>query len=148
MWREHATLSQELLPSIGHGRISIKPNVTELCGDHVRFEDGSDAPLDAIIYATGYKTTFPFLATELFDPEREAGHLYRRMIPPAHLGLIFAGLVQPVGPIKMPSRPAQEAEIAQHIARQKKTYLGSARYVLEVDYAIYSKQMLKDIKGT
>lgn len=166
MWREHATLSQELLPAIGHGRISIKPNVAELCGDSVRFEDGSNASLDAIIYATGYKTTFPFLAPEIFDPEHEAGALYRRMIPPAHPGLIFAGLVQPVGPtiplverqgkwiaallsgtMKRPDKKSQEAEIAQHIARQKKTYLGSARYALEVDYAIYSKQMLEDIKG-
>ncbi|MGH1331398.1 MAG: flavin-containing monooxygenase [Paracoccaceae bacterium] len=166
MWREHATLSQDLLPAIGHGRISIKPNVAELCGDTVRFEDGSEAPLDAIIYATGYKTTFPFLAPYLFDPKHEAAWLYRRMIPPAHPGLIFAGLVQPVGPtiplverqgkwiaallsgkITLPSRPAQEAEIKEHIARQKKTYLGSARYTLEVDYAIYSKQMLNDVKG-
>jgi dimethylaniline monooxygenase (N-oxide forming) len=37
MWREHATLSQELLPYIGHGWISIKPNVTALEGDSHRF---------------------------------------------------------------------------------------------------------------
>ena len=37
MWREHATLSQELLPAIGHGRISVKPNIARLDGDAVAF---------------------------------------------------------------------------------------------------------------
>lgn len=49
MWREHATLSQDLLPNIGHGYISVKPNV---------------ADVDVIIYATGYtgyNVCFPML---------------------------------------------------------------------------------------
>lgn len=60
IWREHATISQELLPYLGHGWIMIKPNIRELCGKEVVFEDGSTRAIDAIIYATGYKTTFPF----------------------------------------------------------------------------------------
>ena len=51
MWREHATLSQELLPYVGHGYISIKPNVAELLGDRARFVDGTEERFDAIIYA-------------------------------------------------------------------------------------------------
>ena len=43
----------------------------------VAFDDGSTAPVDAIIYATGYRTSFPFLARELFgsEPERAGGAL-------------------------------------------------------------------------
>jgi len=164
MWREHATLSQELLPYIGHGYISVKPNVKELRGESVAFADGTEEPLDAIIYATGYRITFPFLDRETFDPDREAGLLYRRMIPPAHPGLIFAGLVQPIGPtiplvetqgkwiaallsgrIALPDRAAMQAEIAEHRERQRRTYLGSDRYVLEVDYGLYTKQMKRDM---
>lgn len=164
MWREHATLSQELLPYIGHGYIDIKPNVATLAGDHVVFVDGTRAPYDAIIYATGYKTTFPFLDRSVFDPDAQAGHLYRRMIVPDHPGLIHAGLVQPVGPtiplvetqgkwiaaamsgrMTLPDKAGMLAEIASHRAYQRKTYLDAPRYVLEVDYGLYTRQMQADM---
>lgn len=166
MWREHATLSQELLPYVGHGYISIKPNVRELMGDTVGFTDGSNEQVDAIIYATGYNTTFPFLGREVFDPAQDAGRLYRRMVSLKYPGLIFAGLVQPVGPtiplveiqgkwiadllagrISLPDQSAQNAEVAAHTASQKETYLDSSRYVLEVDYRTYAGQMNQDLRS-
>lgn len=164
MWREHATLSQELLPYIGHGWITVRPNVKELRGESVAFEDGNEDAVDAIIYATGYKTTFPFLAPDVFDPETQVGNLYRRMVSPDQPGLIFAGLVQPVGPtiplvetqgkwiaallsgkMALPDSETRLREIAEHRDRQRKTYLDSPRYTLEVDFALYSKQMKTDI---
>ena len=45
---------RDLLNLIGHGKIHIKPNVSELAGSVVRFEDGSEEPVDVILYATGY----------------------------------------------------------------------------------------------
>lgn len=164
MWREHATLSQELLPYIGHGYIGVKPNIAELRGGKVAFEDGTEEPIDAIIYATGYKTTFPFLPKEVFDPEREAGELYRRIMAPGAPGLLFAGLVQPIGAtiplvetqgkwiaaalkgdMKLPDTATQRREIDAHRARQRRTYLDTARYQLEVDYGLYTKQMKADM---
>lgn len=95
MWREHATLSQELLPFIGHGWITVKPQISVLDGDSVAFTDGSRASL---IYATGYKAIFPFLSPSIFSVmDGDIVNLYRRISPPSHPGLFFAGLVQPVG---------------------------------------------------
>lgn len=164
MWREHATLSQELLPYIGHGYISIKPDVARLTGGGAVFADGSQEVFDAVIYATGYNIRFPFLDPAHFDPDRQAGALYRRMISLDYQGLIFAGLVQPVGPtiplvekqgawiaahlagkMALPDTAARAAEVAAHRAAQEKTYLGSARYVLEVDYKTYAAQMAGDL---
>ncbi|WP_417674313.1 flavin-containing monooxygenase [Roseibium sp.] len=166
MWREHATLSQELLPYIGHGYISVKPNVLELRGNTVAFVDGSKEELDAIIYATGYNITFPFLPTDVFDPRQEAGCLYRRMLSLRYPGLIFAGLVQPVGPtiplvelqgkwiagllsgqMSLPGPEDRKREVEAHRADQRKTYLDSDRYVLEVDYRTYAGQMKRDLQS-
>lgn len=165
MWREHATLSQDLLPYVGHGYIDVKPDVSALRGDTVAFSDGSERGYDAIIYATGYHISFPFLDRSIFDPETDARRLYRRMVPPAHPGLIFAGLVQPIGPtiplveiqgkwiaallsgtFPLPSKEGMEDEIADHLARQKRTFLDSDRYVLEVDFRRYAKQMKSDAR--
>jgi dimethylaniline monooxygenase (N-oxide forming) len=166
MWREHATLSQELLPYLGHGWISIKPNISRLNEAGLEFEDGSRANFDAIILATGYRTTFPFLDISVFDPDKDVTNLYRRMISAKHPGLIFAGLLQPVGPtiplveiqgrwlaavlsghISLPDKATQQREIVLHRKRQRETYLDSERYTLEVDFRLYSRQLKTDMKS-
>lgn len=164
IWQEHATLSQELLPYAGHGWIRFKPNVRELQGTQVTFDDGSTAPVDAIIYATGYRTRFPFIAPALFEVKDGPVSLYRRMLPPGLPGLYFVGLVQPIGPTiplveiqarwlasvlagntALPDTRTMDAEIAAHHRHQARRYLGSARYTLEVDFRQYAKQLRSDM---
>jgi dimethylaniline monooxygenase (N-oxide forming) len=165
MWKEHATLSQELLPYIGHGWIRVKPDVRELQGDRIAFVDGSTEPFDAIIYATGYKTTFPFLRPEIFEVRDNQVALYRRTLPPDRPGLFFVGLLQPIGAtiplveiqarwlaavlageVKLPERAAMEAEIARHQQALSRRYVNSARYTLEVDFKEYAAQLRGDLK--
>src|SRR5690606_5825762 len=98
IWQEHATLSQELIPYCGHGWIRVKPNIQELQGTQVLFEDGSVEPVDVSLPATGYKSTCPFLDRELFEVPDGKAELYRRIVPPSLPGLYMLGLVQPVGP--------------------------------------------------
>lgn len=164
MYREHATLSQDLLPNIGHGYIDIKPNVETLQGDLVGFSDKTEGSYDAIIYATGYDVTFPFLDIDVFDPATQSAELFRRIVVPSHPGLLHAGLVQPVGPtiplvetqgkwiaalasgrMTLPDKDGMHKEIRAHKDYQRRTYLDAPRYVLEVDYALYTKQMKADM---
>ncbi|QIS02181.1 SidA/IucD/PvdA family monooxygenase [Nocardia brasiliensis] len=59
---EHFVMNSTLLYQLGHGEIDVKPEAVELCGDHVRFADGSVEHIDAIVYATGYhQAEFPFI---------------------------------------------------------------------------------------
>jgi dimethylaniline monooxygenase (N-oxide forming) len=165
MWKEHATLSQELLPYIGHGWIKVKPDVRELQGDRIAFADGSSEPFDAVIYATGYKTSFPFLKPEVFEVRDNKVALYRRTLPPQLPGLYFVGLLQPIGAtiplveiqarwlaavlageVKLPDRTTMEAEIARHQRNLAKRYVNSARYTLEVDFKEYAAQLRRDLQ--
>lgn len=165
IWREHATLSQELLPYCGHGWIRMKPNVRELQGTQVAFDDGSVEAVDAIILATGYRTSFPFLDPALFQVTEEVPALYRRMAPPRLPGLFFLGLVQPVGPtiplvevqsrwlaallagaMQAPDANAMAREIDHHAQAVRQRYVGTARYALEVDARSYARQLLDDMR--
>ena len=165
IWREHATISQELLPCLGHGWIRMKPNIRVLRGDDIEFEDGSSKRFDAIIYATGYRATFPFLQSSVFEVKDGDVYLYRRIVDPRHAGLYFLGLVQPIGPtiplveiqarwlaavlareVALPDDRAMKNEIEQHQRALKQRYVDSARYTLEVDYRDYSKQLVRDLK--
>jgi hypothetical protein len=164
IWREHATLSQELIPYCGHGWIKVKPNISALKGSHVKFEDGSSEPVDAIIYATGYKTSFPFLDKKVFEMKDGDAALYRRILPIDRPGLYMLGLIQPVGPTiplvevqarwlasvlsgetRLPNRNEMEQEVRKHREELARQYVGSARYTLEVDGRSYSKQLFRDI---
>ena len=166
MWREHATLSQELLPYVGHGWIDIRPNVASLEGDKIAFADGAQEQFDAVIYATGYKTSFPFIAPELFAVPEGGGmvDLYRRIAPPRQPGLFFAGLVQPIGPtiplveiqarwiaavlsgkIVLPSPADMALEVRSFHQKKLQTWLNSARYTLEVDFKDYAGELTGDI---
>ena len=79
---------------------------------------------------------------------------------------MFAGLVQPVGPtiplveiqgkwiaaavagdMQLPDVTDQIREIQSHRELQRKTYLDSDRYILEMDYKIYSRQMGADMSA-
>jgi len=57
----HPILNTQLLHYLGHGDVSAKPDIAELCGDKVRFADGTMASFDTIVWATGYHPTVPFL---------------------------------------------------------------------------------------
>ena len=166
MWREHATLSQELLPYAGHGWLSFRPDVETLDGDEVVFADGRREAFDAIIYATGYKTSFPFLAPEIFSVPENGGlvDLYRRITPPTQRGLFFAGLVQPIGPtiplveiqarwiaavlsgkVALPEANDMALEVRGFYQDQLRTWLTSPRYTLEVDFKDYAAELTGDI---
>lgn len=110
---EHPTLSQDLLNLTGRGLVQFRPNIRELQGDHILFEDGRTAPADLLIYATDYKVSFPFFSKEFLHVEEQNNlELYRRVMHPEHLGLYFLVFIQPLGAI-MPLAEVQGKWLAQ-----------------------------------
>lgn len=95
-FERHAIVSSQLLYHLGHGDLTIKPNVAELCGDHVRFADGSAEAVDVIVYATGYRVSFPFLDPSLLTWSELAPELYLHAFHPRHDDLFVAGMVESV----------------------------------------------------
>jgi Flavin-binding monooxygenase-like len=92
----HPTVSSELLGRLGAGDAVAKGDVAELLGDRVRFADGTVEPIDVIIYATGYKVSFPFFDPEFLSAPDNALPLYKRMLKPGIDDLAFIGLGQPI----------------------------------------------------
>ena len=162
----HPTVSSDLLPRIGHGRITVKPNVARLEGDSVRFVDGSVEKIDRVVYCTGYKISFPFFDPELLDPSGDNRiELYRRVVHPDLAGLYFIGLIQPLGAIMpiaelqsewiadviegkvtLPSRGEMVTEIAAEQAAMRKRYVASKRHTIQVDYWPYLHQLREERK--
>ncbi|MCZ2857732.1 flavin-containing monooxygenase [Blastococcus sp. VKM Ac-2987] len=161
--REHATIGQELLQYVAYDWIRVRPDIASFDGREVRFTDGTSTTADAVVYATGYDPSFPFLPADLVA-RAESGQLYRRIAHPEAPGLYFAGLVQPVGPtiplveiqgrwiarvlteeVPLPDAETMAQEIAAHRRWVDATFVNSARYRLEVDFRTYAGQLRRDM---
>jgi hypothetical protein len=110
----HPTVSSELLLRLGSGDAVAKPNIAELQGDGVRFEDGSVEPVDAIIWATGYKITFPFFDPEFLSAPNNRLPLYKRIFVPSIDDLALIGFAQTV-PTLFPFVELQSKLVARYV---------------------------------
>jgi putative flavoprotein involved in K+ transport len=69
--------------------VELKPRATDASGRTVRFEDGSELEVDAVIWATGYRPDFSWIDFPIFD---EYGRLRHRRGVTDTPGLYFLGL--------------------------------------------------------
>jgi cation diffusion facilitator CzcD-associated flavoprotein CzcO len=95
------TLCQHFLPLVAEGRIDVRPWMTSVDGQLVRFSDGSASEFDAILFGTGFDLHLPFLAPAIRDTlglDAEHIDLHLRTFHPALPGLAFAGLWDQAGP--------------------------------------------------
>jgi dimethylaniline monooxygenase (N-oxide forming) len=150
------TMSDTILTALTHGDVVAKPNIAELMGDKVKFADGSVAEVDAIIYCTGYRVTFPFFDPDFISAPNNDLPLFRRVFKPGLDNLFFIGLLQPLGAI-MPLAEVQSYWIADYMQgkyalpdldvmkedmeRERKAlqqrYVRSERHTMQVDYEDY-----------
>ena len=163
----HPTVSSDLLPRLGHGDITVKPNIAEFPGGRtVRFEDGTEEQIDLIIYCTGYKITFPFFDEGLVAAPDNRIPLYRRVVHPELPGLYFIGLVQPLGAIMpiaerqsewvadliegkadLPGEERMREVIEREDARMAKRYVASKRHTIQVDFMPYMRAIDRERRG-
>jgi cation diffusion facilitator CzcD-associated flavoprotein CzcO len=91
----HPLVNSQILYFLRHGDITPKPDVEELCGDSVKFKDGSIEPIDVIVYATGFNITFPFIDKQYLNWKDGRPSLYMHVFHPEYDNLFVAGLIQP-----------------------------------------------------
>ena len=77
--------------TLAEGRVDRRPMFVDLDGDDVVWSDGQREPVDAIILATGYRPSLPYLRElgaldELAAPKHVGG------ISSSHAGLVYVGL--------------------------------------------------------
>jgi dimethylaniline monooxygenase (N-oxide forming) len=166
LFEAHPTVSSELLPRLGHGDITVKPNIEKFPGGRtVRFVDGTSEEIDLVVYCTGYRMTFPFFDPKVLSAPDNRLPLYRRVVSVERPGLYFIGFIQPLGPI-MPLAEAQaewiadllggratlppagemKREIAREERKQAKRFVSSKRHTVEVDFHPYLRVIRRERK--
>ena len=160
----HPTVSGEFLMRCGSGDITVKPNIAELRGDRVVFEDGSEELVDVIVYATGYRTRFPFLSDGLAPVKDNHIALYKRMVRPEIPNLWFMGLAQALptlvnfaeqqskllaawltGAYALPSPDVMAKTITADEALHQGHYYDSPRHRMQVDFDVYVRDIQREL---
>jgi len=88
-------VSPSAAAAIAARAFGTRPRVSALAGPEVVFADGSRMPADALVFATGYRISFPFLDPELCHVRDWEFPLYRRTLSPLAPGLAFVGMLEP-----------------------------------------------------
>ncbi|MGH2866915.1 MAG: NAD(P)/FAD-dependent oxidoreductase, partial [Solirubrobacteraceae bacterium] len=160
----HPTVSSELLLRLGSGDAVAKPDIDELLGDRVCFADGSVEAADVIVYATGYRISFPFFDPDFISAPGNVLPLYKRMFKPGIDDLAFIGLGQAIPTIfpfaecqaklaarwladdwAPPDRAEMEAEIRRDEERHVSHYSARQRHTMQLDYYTYEYDLRKHV---
>jgi hypothetical protein len=163
----HPIVNSQILTALGQGDIHPKPDVKEFRGRAVGFKDGTVEPIDLIIYATGYRVCFPFLAAQHSSPADGAPDFYLHLFDRTHDDLFVVGMLQPDGGV-WPLMDLQARAVARYLqalhansARLEKVralkrerpdlgggirYVPSERHRFEVEHSTYRRRLRKVIR--
>ncbi|WP_423057808.1 flavin-containing monooxygenase [Brevibacterium linens] len=163
--QSHPVQSDAIRDRLKAGAVTVRPGIERLERDRVVFTDGTSAPADLIVWATGYRVSFPFLSSDVVDVENNDLPLWKRCVHPDRPGLFFVGLLQPVGAVmplseaqsklvakiltgdcELPSRRDMVRQMARDDRRNKKQFYDSPRHTMEVDFDHYLWEIDREMK--
>uniref|UniRef100_A0A3Q0S8P1 Flavin-containing monooxygenase n=1 Tax=Amphilophus citrinellus TaxID=61819 RepID=A0A3Q0S8P1_AMPCI len=163
LFSQHPTVNDDLPNRILSGTVQVKPNIRRFRGSTVEFDDGSVVEdVDLVVFATGYRFSFPFLASQVVSVSNNKASLYKYVFPPEleRSTLAIIGLVQPLGAImpisEMQARWAtrvfkgciklppvagmlKDTQCKQEAMAQR--YVTSQRHTIQVDYINYMDEI-------
>jgi cation diffusion facilitator CzcD-associated flavoprotein CzcO len=134
-----------VLLHLGQGDAKVRTPVKSFEGSTVIFEDGKRDEADIVIFATGYKITFPFLddlAPLNWQSQFGAPRLYMNMFPQEDNCLFVAGLLEGAG-VGWPGRALQTDLIATYLKAKKEKPSAAQEFRREIE-RYYAKPASKD----
>jgi hypothetical protein len=91
----HPIINSQMLYYVGHGKIHPRPDIERFDGRMVRFTDGTQEEFDVVVYATGFRLSFPFIDSEHLNSRDGWPRLFLNVFHPRHERLFVAGMIQP-----------------------------------------------------
>jgi cation diffusion facilitator CzcD-associated flavoprotein CzcO len=160
---KHPTVNSSILEGLRHGRLVARRGIERFDGRIVHFTDGTQEAFDAIIMATGFRASFPFLSEGVADWDMaQTPPLYLKMMHPTIPSLFFIGHFQPIGCIWQLAdyqariaalqisgrleRPSDiGARIRHEVAHPYRRFDASPRHAIEVDYHAFRRDLMGEL---
>ena len=161
-------MNSEILPAIRRGEIRPKPDLVELRGREAAFKDAAAEPIDLVVFATGYRVTFPFLEARDLNSRDGRPNFHLHTFHPTYDDLFILGNLQPDSGV-WPLMELQARAIAGYVRsvgtqasgvrelRERKRgpwpdlsgglrYVPSERHRYEVEHASFAPRMRSVIR--
>lgn len=165
VFEAHVSVSDTFPTLVASGDIEIRPGIRELDGDSVVFEDGRREQIDIIVWATGYKVSFPFFDPSFIAAPGNRLPLFKRVLKPGIPNLFFIALAQPSitlfaladrqakwiaaylsGDYALPDAEEQARTILADEKRHMARYYASARHTMQLDQDIYFAELDSELR--
>ncbi|CAL8254746.1 unnamed protein product [Merluccius merluccius] len=159
--------NDELPLKILSGSVVIKPNIKEIRGSSIVFDDETVLDkVDIIVFSTGYNYDFPFLPENAMYKTGHRVGLYKHIFPPTleHPTLAVVGFIHALGAImpqaemqarwvslvfkgkkKLPSTNAMIKSVEKDTKVIQKSFIVSKRTPLQVDFVDYMDDLAGEI---
>lgn len=163
-FEQHPTLNSRILDALRHGIVQLRPGIERFDGACVYFTGEQAEDFDTVIWATGFRPSFPFLDASVIDWDTaQRPPLYLKMMHARIPNLFFIGLFQPIGCIwrladyqariaalQITGKLARPDDIAARVAAEMNTphwnFEESARHALEVDAIDFRRELFDELK--
>ena len=161
----HPSVSGEFLTRVGCGDILPRGALDRFESDKAIFADGTEETIEAIIWATGYRVSFPFLDDPQLAPKDNRLPLFKRMVKPGYDNLFFLGLAQPLptlvnfaeqqsklvaaamqGDYVFPGADAMQQVIKADERLHMGHFYEAARHTMQVDFNAYCNDLIKEVE--
>jgi cation diffusion facilitator CzcD-associated flavoprotein CzcO len=152
----HPIMNTQVLHHLGHGDLAYRPDIERFAGKRVHFTDGSSEEIDLIVFATGYRVTYPYLDRSHFDWVSKYPDLYLSSLHRKYDNVCCLGLHQTDGGaydfftlqadmmcnfiLDQEHRPKRAAEFHALKASDRPNLSGGIRYVDSPRHATYVKK--------
>ena len=152
----HPIMNTQLLHYLGHGDLTYAPDIERFEGKRVHFVDGSSIEVDLIVFATGYKVTYPYMDRDHFEWISKYPDLYLSSLHRKYDNICCLGLHQTDGGaydfftlqadmmcnfiLDQRSRPDQAAKFRALKAGDRPNLSGGIAYVDSARHATYVKK--------
>ncbi|WP_162462708.1 NAD(P)/FAD-dependent oxidoreductase [Mycolicibacterium sp. CBMA 234] len=95
LFTKDVTVNSSLMYALRHGTVRRRVEISRFDGHTVHFTDGTAREYDTIVWATGYRTRFPFLDESMFIWENGNPQLIEHVLVPRYANIYLWGLVAP-----------------------------------------------------
>lgn len=165
VFEAHGTVSDTFPSYVAAGDIVMRPGIRQLDDGVVLFEDGRREAIDIIVWATGYKVTFPFFDPAFISAPDNRLPLFKRVVKPGIPNLFFIGLAQSsitlfalaerqakwisaylAGDYALPGMDEQTRVILADEKRHMGRYYASARHTMQLDQDIYFAELDREVR--
>lgn len=164
---QHIMVNDALPNRILSGTVTVKSDIDHFTEDGVVFKgETAVTPADAVVLATGYKITFPFISQDILPVSRNWVKLYKHQYIPTMKHpqtLAFISLAQPIGALlpigelqsrwfallnagkaRLPSKAVMLEDVKEKERFQARFY-ESERHTVQVDWVPFMDELAAEI---